>query len=203
MKEYFPIFDHHPDLVYLDSASSTQKPWCVLETKDWFLRTSYANVHRGLYELSEQAEEVYMSSKKVVADWIGAWSAHEIVSTHSSTYAANIIAQALSHNDDLTRGDVVILSVSEHHANIVPWLILKDRIGIENSLCSTQWWVSDWSGPSTVTFGWACESGLCSACQQCHLSHSSNWTDSRYHRYTKVFCAWSCPVSSTHFGRCW
>ena len=72
-----------------------------------------------------------MSSKKVVADWIGAWSAHEIVSTHSSTYAANIIAQALSHNDDLTRGDVVILSVSEHHANIVPWLILKDRIGIE------------------------------------------------------------------------
>ncbi len=127
----FPIFVKTPDLVFLDSASTTQKPAHVIDGMAEYLSTSYANIHRGAYELSEASEMLYEASKSKVAGLIGAESAHEIVYTANSTAAANLLASSIARSGWLKKGDRVLLSIVEHHANIVPWLILKQDIGIE------------------------------------------------------------------------
>lgn len=127
----FPIFDHRPGLVYLDSASTTQKPAAVIESVAEYLRTGYANIHRGAYGLSEVSDVQYRASKEAVARLIGAASHYEIVYSNTSTGAFNLLAASLAKSEWLEKGDRVILSIVEHHANIVPWLMLRDSIGIE------------------------------------------------------------------------
>lgn len=127
----FPIFENHPELVYLDSASTSQKPARVIDAMSEYQRTQYANIHRGAYELSELSELMYRESKEAMARWIGAGSHYEIVYSNNATGAFNVLANSLARSGWLKSGDRVLLSIMEHHANIVPWLILKDAIGIE------------------------------------------------------------------------
>lgn len=91
----FPVFTTHPDLVYLDSASSAQKPRAVIDAMQTMMEGKYANIHRGSYDLSEMAEEIFESSKEYVRKAIGAQSRHEIVYTYNATYAANLLARSL------------------------------------------------------------------------------------------------------------
>ena len=124
-----PRADGRP-LVYLDSASSAQKPQTVLDAMDDLYRTAYANVHRGVYQLGAESTERYEGARRKVAQFIGATSTSEVVFTKNVTEAMNLVANAWGRAN-LGAGDVVVLSDMEHHANIVPWLMLRESIGIE------------------------------------------------------------------------
>ena len=129
----FPIlaseFNGYP-LTFLDSGASAQKPECVLRRMDDVYRRSYANVHRGAYALSQAATDYYEGARKTVARYLNARSDDEIVFTHNVTAAINLVAHSYGRRY-LQRGDEVIISQMEHHANIVPWQLLRDEIGIE------------------------------------------------------------------------
>ncbi len=131
IKKNFPIFQTHPELVYLDSTATSQKPSHVIDGVAEYLRSSYANIHRGSYEISEISEKLYQDSKQKVADNIWAESWREVIYTGNSTYALNILAQSIWRTGLLKKWDKVLVSIVEHHANIVPWLILKEDYGIE------------------------------------------------------------------------
>lgn len=131
IKKDFPIFQTHPELVYLDNTATTQKPAMVIDGVADYLRSSYANIHRGSYEISEISEKLYEDSKKIVAKNIGVENWREIIYTANSTYALNLLAQSIWRTGLLKKGDKVLVSIVEHHANVVPWLILKEDYGIE------------------------------------------------------------------------
>jgi cysteine desulfurase/selenocysteine lyase len=129
-RTHFPIFQTHPDLVYLDSASTAQKPKEVLEAMREMIEGKYANIHRGSYSLSEMSEVIFEDSKEILKSMIGALSRHEILYTYNATYAANLLTRSLVKSGMLVRGDRVLLSLLEHHANIVPWQIIAEEYGI-------------------------------------------------------------------------
>lgn len=126
----FPIFSTHKDLVFLDSASSAQKPKVVIDAISDYFSTSYANIHRGAYDLSMESSLLYTAAKKTIATKISAESDAEIVFTYNATYALNLIAHGLVKSNILQKGDTVLLSLLEHHANIVPWQIMAEEMGI-------------------------------------------------------------------------
>jgi cysteine desulfurase / selenocysteine lyase len=126
----FPIFQAYPDLVYLDSASSAQKPRVVIESMKEMMEGKYANIHRWSYDLSEMSEMIYEKSKKKVTEFISAHSPHEIIYTYNATYALNLLARSLVKSGILVKWDRVLLSLLEHHANIVPWQIAAEEYGI-------------------------------------------------------------------------
>lgn len=125
----FPIFQTHPDLVFLDSASSAQKPRQVIDAMSRYLSTSYSNIHRGAYDLSMESSLLYDKAKKAVAEKLRA-RADEIVFTYNATYAFNLLSRSLVKSGILWKWDTVLLSKVEHHANIVPWQILAEEYGI-------------------------------------------------------------------------
>jgi cysteine desulfurase/selenocysteine lyase len=128
----FPILQREVNghqLAYLDSASSTQKPIQVLDAMDRFYRTSYANVHRGAYTLAEEATEAYEGARGKVAALIGA-PPSELVFVRGTTSAINLIAYGWGL-DHLGEGDRVVLTLLEHHANIVPWQLVARHTGAE------------------------------------------------------------------------
>jgi len=132
-KQDFPILqqtNRGKPLVYLDSASSTQKPRQVIEAIAQFYQHDYANIHRGIYELSERASALYEGVREQVRQFIHAPSKDDIVFVRGTTEAINLIAQSYGRTQ-WQAGDEVIVSVLEHHSNIVPWLLLKEQIGIE------------------------------------------------------------------------
>ena len=96
-KKLFPIFDYHSEIVYLDNAASSQKPKAVIDGISDFLKNDYANIHRGLYALSEKSEELYYKSKCELAKLINC-KPSEVVYSYNSTYCLNLIAQALVHS---------------------------------------------------------------------------------------------------------
>ncbi|MFK7791531.1 MAG: cysteine desulfurase [Devosiaceae bacterium] len=114
-------------LVYLDNAASSQKPNQVIDGTAEFYRGSYANVHRGLHHLSTAATEAYEGARTKVANFLGAASDQEIVFTRSVTEALNLVAHGLGQG--LQEGDEIILSIMEHHSNIVPWHYLREQKG--------------------------------------------------------------------------
>lgn len=128
-KADFPIFTNNPDLVYFDSTASSQKPQFVIDGMKHFLEHSYSNIHRGMYDIAIESEKLYNDSKKIVAKHLDAHY-KEIIYTTNSTYAANMLTQSLKKSGMLQKGDTVLISIVEHHANVVPWLILKEEIGI-------------------------------------------------------------------------
>ena len=107
-------------LVFLDSAASAQKPRAVLDAMQRFYETSYANVHRGVYELSERATQTFEGVRARVARFIGAAEAREIVFVRGTTEAINLVAFGLARTT-LGPGDEVLITAMEHHSNIVPW----------------------------------------------------------------------------------
>lgn len=129
-KSDFPIFSHHPDLVYLDNAATTQKPARVIRAVTDFYEKSYSNVHRGIYDLSQQATLQYENSRQKVADLIGANSHKEIIFTGNASEAINLAAIGYAKKR-LKPGDIVLVSSMEHHSNFVPWLRLSQEVGVE------------------------------------------------------------------------
>ena len=126
----FPILGrtvHGRPLVYLDSAASSQKPRAVIDAITDYLSTHHANVHRGAHELSVEATDAYEDARAKVARFAGAGSPEEIVFTRGTTEAINLVAYAWGQS--LAAGDEIVLTVMEHHSNLVPWQLLAGRTG--------------------------------------------------------------------------
>jgi cysteine desulfurase/selenocysteine lyase len=115
-------------LVYLDSAASAQKPQSVIEAMDHALRFEYANVHRGIHYLSNTATQKYEEARETVRRFLNARQAEEIVFTKNVTEAINLVAYAWG-SMSIKDGDEIVLSIMEHHSNIVPWYFLRERRG--------------------------------------------------------------------------
>ncbi|MHB8669402.1 MAG: SufS family cysteine desulfurase [Acidimicrobiales bacterium] len=133
VRKDFPILErevHGRRLVFLDSAASAQKPRAVLEAMDRFMETSYANVHRGVYLVAEEATAAYEGCRAEVARFLGAPSEREIVFTKNVTEAINLVAHSWARSN-LRAGDAVLLTEMEHHSNLVPWLMLAEERGVE------------------------------------------------------------------------
>ncbi len=129
IREDFPIlqqFVHGKPLVYLDSAATSQKPESVLRALDTYYRTTNANIHRGIYQLAEQATEQYENARKQVQKFINAKSWREIIFTRNATEALNLVAYSYGRAN-LRAGDEIVISVLEHHSNIVPWQLLAQE----------------------------------------------------------------------------
>ncbi len=125
----FPILDQEVfghRLVYLDSAATSQKPRAVIEAVDSYYRHDNANVHRGIYQLSERATAAYEGARAKVARLIGAPDPQTIVWTRNATEAINLVAYSWGRRN-IGRGDVIVLTEMEHHANLVPWQILAQE----------------------------------------------------------------------------
>ena len=125
----FPILQRQVSgkpLIYLDSAASAQKPRAVIAAMTGAMEGSYANVHRGLHTLANETTEAYEAARETVARFINAASEREVVFTKGATEAINLVAATLP----LGEGDEVVLSEMEHHANIVPWHLLRERCGV-------------------------------------------------------------------------
>ena len=128
----FPILSrtvHGKPLVFLDSGASAQKPRQVIDALSRCYEAEYANIHRGVYELSAKATDAYEGARARVQRFVNARSASEIVFTKGATEAINLVAASWG-GAFLGEGDEVVLSVLEHHANIVPWQLLRERTGI-------------------------------------------------------------------------
>ncbi len=117
------------DLVYLDSAATSQKPASVIEVMDRYYRMSNANIHRGVHTLAEEATADYEGARQRIARFIGARSSREIIYTRNTTESINLVANSWGRAN-LKAGDVVILTEMEHHSNLVPWQQLAAERGI-------------------------------------------------------------------------
>jgi cysteine desulfurase/selenocysteine lyase len=127
-RDAFPLLAAR-DIAYLDSGASAQKPKVVLDRMRQFYETSYANIHRAVYPLSEAATEAYEAARARVARFLKAPSADSIVFTRNATEAVNLVAH--SFGSRLESGDCILVTTLEHHANIVPWQLLCDRQGLD------------------------------------------------------------------------
>ncbi|HYP63735.1 MAG TPA: cysteine desulfurase [Acidocella sp.] len=132
IKAQFPVFSRHPGLVYLDTAASAQKPDVVIEGIAEFYRSEYANVHRGAYHLSMRATERFEQARETVRRFLNAAATEEIIFVRGATEAINLVAN--SWGMGLQPGDEILITGLEHHANIVPWQMLRDRLGIRLEL---------------------------------------------------------------------
>jgi cysteine desulfurase/selenocysteine lyase len=131
LKKDFPIFSSphgHPDLVYCDSAAGSQKPRQVIDRIDDFYRYEYAPIARGVYTLAEKATEHYEQVRIKVQEFIGAEHLSEVVFTKGATEGINLIAYSWGLNN-LTKGDEIVLTELEHHANILPWQFVAQQTG--------------------------------------------------------------------------
>ena len=126
----FPIFERNPGLVFLDTAASAQKPKAVIDGVAEYYRTDYANVHRGVYRLSSASTDQFEKARETARRFINAAHADEIVFVRGTTEGINLVAYSWGAKF-LGSGDEVILSELEHHSNIVPWQLLRDRIGFK------------------------------------------------------------------------
>jgi cysteine desulfurase/selenocysteine lyase len=129
----FPCLDqtiHGRPLVYLDSATSAQKPQIVIDTLTDVLRHDYANIHRGVHALSQRATDLHEGAREKVRAFINAADRREIVFTRGGTEGINLVAQSFVR-PRAKAGDEVLITTMEHHANIVPWQLLADQIGLK------------------------------------------------------------------------
>jgi cysteine desulfurase/selenocysteine lyase len=125
-KQDFPIFEEKPNLTYLDSAATSLKPKIVIDAVSSYYGKYSANVHRGIYQLSEEATAAFEGARKTVQQFINAKSEKEIIFTRGTTEGINMVAQGWG-NDFLKSGDEIILTVLEHHSNVVPWQMIAKR----------------------------------------------------------------------------
>ncbi len=131
IRHSFPFLKREIDgkpLAYLDNAATTQKPESVLDRLNRFYREQNANINRGMHPLAEEATVACEDARKTVAAFIGAAHPCEIIFTRNATESINLVAR--SYGEMLKKGDSIVLSILEHHSNIIPWLQLKERKGI-------------------------------------------------------------------------
>ena len=127
IRRQFPILAD-PDLVYLDSAASSQKPLAVLEAMERYYREDYANVHRGVYRLAERSTEAYDEARRAVARFFNVPSTTQVIFTRNTTEAIKLVAHSWG-STNLRSGDIIVLSEMEHHSNLVPWQLAATRTG--------------------------------------------------------------------------
>ena len=127
LRTRFPLLANDPTLAYLDSAATTQKPDIVIDAEADFYRRDNANVHRGLYDLARRATERYEAARETVARFLNA-PAREVIWTRGTTEALNLVASAWG-GANLRPGDEIVLSVMEHHSNLVSWQLAAGRTG--------------------------------------------------------------------------
>jgi cysteine desulfurase/selenocysteine lyase len=133
VRKEFPILDREIDnkpLIYLDSGNTSQKPRRVIDAMSEFLENSYAPINRSSYRLAGEATDAYEGGRRAIARLINAASPDEVIFTKNATESMNLIARSWGIAN-LREGDVVVLTHMEHHANIVPWQMLRNEIGIE------------------------------------------------------------------------
>ena len=126
----FPILSREVNgkpLIYFDNAASAQKPDAVLDAMSEQGRTAYANVHRGIHTLANETTEAYEGAREKIRAFINAPSVNEIIFTKGGTEAINLVANGIA--DEIEPGDEIVLSIMEHHSNIVPWHFLRERYG--------------------------------------------------------------------------
>jgi len=131
IREDFPIFKqlvHGKPLTFLDTAASAQKPSAVMDAERALLCESYANIHRGVYKFSQDATEMYEAARETVRSFIGAAETRECIFVRGATEGINLVAQSWGRAN-ITAGDEIILTVMEHHSNIVPWQMLAEEKG--------------------------------------------------------------------------
>ncbi|MEM3067353.1 MAG: SufS family cysteine desulfurase [Thermoplasmata archaeon] len=130
-KQYFPIFENNRELVYLDSAATTQKPKPVIDKLKKFYEEENSNIHRGIYKLSENATREYEKSREIVARFINA-NPNEVIFTKGTTESINFLVHTIDSliwNEKQKWKNEIVLTEMEHHSNIVPWQELKKRFG--------------------------------------------------------------------------
>lgn len=127
MKSDFPIFTQNPNLIYLDSAATALKPKCVIEAETNYYYQVSANIHRGLYQTSQTASDLYDKSRQIVADFINA-EFDEIIFTSGTTASINLVVQSWGESN-IKAGDEILITQMEHHSNLISWqqLALKKR----------------------------------------------------------------------------
>ncbi len=162
----FPIVTTHPDLVYLDNASTTQKPQYVIDRVDHYITHDYANIHRGVYDLAEQSEILYEQSKKMTAKHLGCHRS-QLIYHYNATACANMLVDLLVHNTVVWLGDTVRVGLRDHHATIVPRQLMAERIGchIEYIPFDRETYDMDWQRVEERTHD------LPKACFICHASN--------------------------------
>lgn len=127
-KNDFPIFKNNKNLVYLDSAATSQKPKIVIDAISNYYKTYNANIHRGLYSLSEKATEKVEETRKKVAKFINAKDSSEIIFVRNTTEAINLVAYAWGRKN-VKKDNIVTTTIMEHHSNFVPWQVLTQQTG--------------------------------------------------------------------------
>ena len=133
VKEEFPILSkevNNKPLIYLDNASTTQKPASVIDEIQEYYECTNSNIHRGVHHLSQKATEEYEEARTKIQKFIGAESSKEIVFVRGATEAVNLVANSYV-NPLLSEGDNIIISHMEHHANIVPWQLIAKQKNID------------------------------------------------------------------------
>jgi cysteine desulfurase / selenocysteine lyase len=136
LRREFPVFERNPGLVFLDSGASAQKPRQVIDGIAEFYRSDYANVHRGVYRLSQRSTDHFEAAREKVRAFLNAADEREIVFVRGATEAINLVAQSWGPAH-LKPGDEIIISDVEHHSNIVPWQMLRDRVGAKLLVAAT------------------------------------------------------------------
>lgn len=129
IRKDFPILGktvHGKPLVYFDNGATTQKPQCVIDTVTRFIFESYSSIHRGVHFLSEQATDAYENARRTVQEFINADFSQEVVFTSGTTGSINAVAFSFGERY-IKKGDEIIISAMEHHANIVPWQMMCER----------------------------------------------------------------------------
>lgn len=128
IRQDFPLLINYPELIYLDNSATIQKPYSVIKSIENYYSNFNANPHGGIYRLSNESTKLYEESRKKVAEFINAKYPEEIVFTKSATESLNLIAY--SHGlDNLKKGDEIVISVSEHHSNLVIWQRIAELTG--------------------------------------------------------------------------
>src|SRR5258706_9637341 len=131
IRKDFPILSrqvHGKPLVYLDSTASSQKPSAVIEAMSTYYETTHANVHRGVYEISEEATARMEKARVKVARFINVRQSKQIIFTRNTTESINLVAYSWG-NKNIAAGDLIVLTEMEHHSNLVPWQLLAQRTG--------------------------------------------------------------------------
>jgi cysteine desulfurase / selenocysteine lyase len=128
LRRQFPVYQNNPGLVFLDSGASAQKPASVIDGIAEFYRRDYANVHRGVYQLSQRSTDAFEAARETTRAFLNAGNADEIVFTRGATESVNLVAQSWGPKF-LKPGDEIIVSDLEHHSNFVPWQMICERMG--------------------------------------------------------------------------
>ena len=126
IREEFPIFHERKGLVFLDSASTTQKPQCVIDSVSTFYSNYNANIHRALYEIGEKATNEFESVRNKVKKFLNVPDSHEVIFTRSSTESINLVAYSWGISN-LNRDNGVLVTEMEHHSNLVPWQMISEK----------------------------------------------------------------------------